>query len=182
MCEIKSQQKVCQAGYPLQRKPNIGLHVLSCLAFEASINFPNSTDLSGQPVGSRHDQLSSIDCFDRHSEYLRHTVAYLSKHGTACSTYSTQLIPSSTLCLPRDASPATTRQYKSPQCLLRSAPTRSLISQMMIQPWESQQDHVSLHHQASLLCTMPVHQMVPAANVLGSGILKTHSPMRILRP
>lgn len=46
VCEIKSQQKVCQAGHPQQRKPNIGLHVLSCLAFEASINFPNSTDMS----------------------------------------------------------------------------------------------------------------------------------------
>lgn len=46
VCKIKSNQKVYQAGHPMQRKPNIGLHVLSCLAFEASINFPNSTDIS----------------------------------------------------------------------------------------------------------------------------------------
>lgn len=51
--EIKSQQKVCQAGHPQQkRKPNIGLHVHPCLAFEASINFPNSTDISlANPLG-----------------------------------------------------------------------------------------------------------------------------------
>lgn len=50
--EIKSQQKVCQAGHPQQRKPNTGLHVLSCLAFEASINFPNSTDIClANPLG-----------------------------------------------------------------------------------------------------------------------------------